>query len=142
MDKKVNVSEFTSYQPDLKSITCRAAGSVGTPDNISFEQYIHDAFVSELKLADKYDKNSPITIHGHLEKVDFNSNIGTAEWTFTLKATSTNSKSIIVNSTHEFSGSFVADKACQEVAQEFVPAVQQLIKDLVTNPEFHSLHKT
>ena len=142
IDQKINVSKFTSNQPDLKTITCRAAGSVGTPDSISFEQYIQDAFVSELKLADKYDKNSPITINGHLEEVDFNSNIGMAEWTFTLKATSSNSHSVIVNTTHEFSGSFIADKACQEVAQEFVPAVQHLIKDLVTNPEFHTLHKT
>jgi hypothetical protein len=142
IDNKINVSQFTSSQPGLKTISCRAAGTVETPDNMSFEEYIHNAFVSELSLAGKYDKNSPVTISGHLEEIDFDSNIGTAQWRFTLKVTSSNSKTITVKSIHEFSGSFVADKACQGVAQEFVPAVQHLIKDIITDPGFEALNRT
>ncbi len=139
INKKINVSDFTSSTPGESSIVCRGAGPVTTPGKIAFEKYIKEAFISELKLAGKYDEKSPITISGHLENIDFNSNIGTADWVMTLKATSSNSKSVTVSSKYEFEGSFVADKACAEVAQAFVPAVQQLINELVSSKQFKTL---
>ena len=66
MDKKINVQKFTSSQPGLTSITCRAAGSVGAPNNVPFEIFIRDAFVSELQLAGKYDPKSEISIYAHI----------------------------------------------------------------------------
>lgn len=139
LDKKINVHKITSNNPGLSSITCRAAGQVGTPDSMPFETYIKNALISELQLAGKFDPNSNIVINGHLENIDFNSNIGMANWQFILKATSNKNRSVLIQSTYEFSGSFVADKACQEVAQAFVPAVQKLIKDMVRNPGFRTL---
>jgi len=139
MKSKINVKNVTSNNPGQASISCRAAGPVGTADKVPFATYIKDALISELKLAGKYDANSDISINGHLEKIDFNSNIGTANWKFTLKAISSNKKSIVVNSVYEFEGSFVADKACQEVAQAFSPAVQKLIHDIISNPGFSAL---
>jgi len=139
LDKKINVQKITSNKPGLSSITCRAAGPVGTPDSMPFETYIRNALISELQLADKFDPKSNLVINGHLENIDFNSNIGMANWQFTLKATSNKNKSVLIKSTYEFSGSFVADKACQEVAQAFAPAVQKLIQDMVSNPRFKTL---
>jgi hypothetical protein len=40
-----------------------------------------------------------------------------------------------VQSKFAVSGSFVADKACQETAQAFGPAVQKLIEDVVRHPK-------
>lgn len=136
---KINVSDFTASKPGESSIVCRGAGPVATPGKIAFEKYIKEAFVSELKLAGKYDEKSPITINGNLEEVDFNSNLGIANWIFTLRAVSSNSKSVTVSTKYEFDGSFIADKACQEVAQAFVPAVQKLISDLVSDKQFNTL---
>ena len=136
---KINIGSFTSTEKNLTSITCRAAGGVGTPDKKPFEQYIKSALISELKLAGKFNPKSKITINGRLEKIDFSANIGTSNWIFKLKAISNNSKSIVVNSKYEFPGSFVADKACSEVAQAFVPAVQKLINDIVKHPGFRKL---
>jgi len=135
---KINVGEFTAKEAGKNSITCRGAGGVGTPDKTPFDQYIKNALISELKLAGKFNENSKITISGHLDEVDFNSNIGTANWIFKLNATSSNSKSIVVNTIYEYEGSFVADKACSEVAQAFIPAVQKLINDLVSHRDFNS----
>ena len=136
---KINVGNFTAKVKDQNSITCRAAGGVGTPDKKPFEQYIKSALISELKLAGKFDPKAKIIISGYLEEIDFNANIGTSDWVFKLKAISSNSKSIVVNSKYEFEGSFVADKACSEVAQAFVPAVQELIHDIVRHPGFNKL---
>ena len=136
---KVAVKPFTSILAGKSSISCRAAGSVITPKGESFESYIHDAFVSELKVAGIYQEQSEITLNGHLSKIDFNSNIGNGKWVFELTASSTTDESLNITSKHEFSTNWVADKACQQVAQEFSPAVQLLIRDLITNPKFKDL---
>ena len=44
-----------------------------------------------------------------------------------------------VKSIYEFSTNWVGDKACQQVAQAFEPAVEKLIKKIVEHPEFPSL---
>jgi hypothetical protein len=58
---------------------------------------------------------------------------------FDVSVSDGNGMSYQVNSIFNFSTNWVADKACQQVAQAFVPAVQNLIKDIVSKPEFKSL---
>jgi len=135
--KPVAVAQFTSAKPGLASITCRAAGPVSvTP---SFEAYIEKAFIDELKLAGAYDPASNITLAGRLEEVDFSSGMSDGNWTFTLMVSNNRNESFTTKSAFGFSGSFVADKACQEVAQAFSPAVQKLIEDVVQDPKFKQL---
>ncbi|WP_028469649.1 hypothetical protein [Neptunomonas japonica] len=135
---EVSVSDFTASK-STSGIACRGAGSVVTPNKETFEDYIHKAFVSELKLAGVYSDSAPIELKGHFTKIDFSSNIGNGNWSFELTASSSKDESIQIVSKHEFSTNWVADKACQQVAQELSPAVQVLIKDIVSNPEFKKL---
>lgn len=135
--KPVSVAKFESAKPGLNSITCRAAGPVTVES--SFESYIEKAFIEELKIAGLYDAASPVEIKGRLDEVDFNSNIGAGKWLLTLSLSSKSSPAYRVNSAYEFSTNFVADKACQQVAQNFGQAVQKLIGDAVSDPQFKGL---
>lgn len=135
--KPVAVAPFQSTKPGLSSITCRAAGPVTVSP--SFESYIERAFIDELKLAGAYDPASKITLTGILEEIDFSSGITDGNWMFTLTLSNNRSESFTTKSRFEFPGSFVADKACQEVAQVFIPAVQKLIEDVVQNPKFKQI---
>ncbi len=135
----VAVSIFTSAKPGVSSIGCRAAGPVGTPNNTSFESYIQQAFIDELRLAGAYDEGSDLVINGHLEEIDFSSNIGSGRWIISLNVSSILNPGFNVKQIYEFSTNFVADKACQQVAQAFVPAVQALISNMVSNPKFQAL---
>lgn len=135
--KPVAIAQFKSAKPGLASITCRAAGPVNVMP--SFESYIEKAFIDELKLAGAYDPTSRITLTGMLEEVDFSSGMSDGNWTFTLTVSNNRNESFTTKSMFGFSGSFVADKACQEVAQAFGPAVQKLIEDVVQNPKFKQI---
>ena len=135
--KPVAVAQFSSAKPGLASITCRAAGPVTvTP---SFESYIERAFIDELKLAGAFNPGSNITLAGKLEEVDFSSGMTDGNWTFMLTVSNNRNESFTTKSTFGFSGSFIADKACKEVAQAFGPAVQKLIEDVVRDPTFKQL---
>ncbi len=135
--KPIAVSTFTSSKPGQSSITCRAAGGVNVVPH--FEGYIEKAFIDELKLAGAYNPASPLILSGKLEAVDFSSGMTDGNWSFTLTVTNNRNESFTTKSTFPFSGSFVADKACQEVAQAFGPGVQKLIEDVVRNPKFKQL---
>lgn len=135
--KPVSVGKFESVKPGEASITCRAAGPVTVSP--SFEAYIEKAFVDELKLAGIYNPSSPLVLTGKLEQIDFSSGITDGNWSFTLKLTNSRGESFTTTSKSGFSGSFVADKACQEVAQAFGPAVQKLIGDVVRDPKFRQI---
>jgi hypothetical protein len=139
--KPVSVGTFSSFKPGMNSISCRAAGNVETPDEASYESYIQKAFTDELKLAGLYDESSNLKLQGKIEELDFNSNIGAGKWVISLTLTSNMSSGYKTTATHEFSTNWVADKACQQVAQAFVPAVQKLILQTVGNPKFGELTK-
>ncbi len=136
--KQFSVNSFTATKPGVTTIQCRGAGPVSNQNKKPFESYITEAFISELKLAGIYSESSSIKIDGVVEKLDFGSNVGAGKWVFDVKVSSGNS-SFIVNSEYPFSTNWVADKACQQVAQAFQPAVQKLIRDIVSNPAFKDL---
>lgn len=135
--KPVSVGKFQSTKPGNASITCRAAGPVTVSP--SFEAYIEQAFVDELKLSGIYNATSSLVLTGKLEEVDFSSGITDGNWSFTLTMTNARNESYTTKSMFGFSGSFVADKACQEVAQAFGPAVQKLVGDVVRDPKFRQI---
>jgi hypothetical protein len=135
--KPVAVGKFQSTKPGNTSITCRAAGPVTVSP--SFEGYIEQAFIDELKLAGIYSPTSTLVLTGKLEEVDFSSGITDGNWTFTLTLTNARNESFTTKSKFTFSGSFVADRACQEVAQAFGPAVQRLVGDVVRDPKFRQI---
>ncbi|WP_156919265.1 hypothetical protein [Azovibrio restrictus] len=135
--KPVSVAKFSSSQPGQSSITCRAAGPVSVSP--SFETYIEKALIDELKLAGAYDASSTFILNGKLEEIDFSSGITDGKWLFTLTVSNARNQSFTTKSIFEFSGSFVADKACQETAQAFAPAVQKLVQDIVRNPQFRKI---
>ncbi|UXH79251.1 hypothetical protein [Roseateles amylovorans] len=135
--KPVSVGKFQAKTPGQSSITCRAAGSVKIEP--SFEAYIEKAFIDELKLAGAYDPAAGLVITGKLEQVDFSSGMTDGNWSFTLTLTNSRKESYTTSSKFPFSGSFVAEKACQEVAQAFSPAVQKLLNDIVRDPNFRKI---
>ena len=138
----VSVAPFTAQEAGQKSIMCRAAGPVSSPGDMTFEQVVERALIDELKLAGVYDQKSSIVIQGHLEEMGFNSNIGAGKWVMKVKVSSaSNPGGFTVQSTHEFSTNWVADKACQQVAQAFGPALQELIFKIVSHPQFKEVAK-
>lgn len=133
----VSVGTFQSSKPGNASITCRAAGPVTVSP--SFEAYIQKAFTDELRLAGMYNPASTLVLTGRLDEVDFSSGMTDGNWAFTLTLSNARNESFTTQTKFGFAGSFVADKACQEVAQAFGPAVQKLVGDVVRHPKFRQI---
>lgn len=137
----INVSSFTKTA-DFNS-NCRGTGGViGAPGNMSFEGYIQNGLVEELKIAGMFDDKTPkITLSGDVEQLSFSSmrSIIGGAWDIGLRVNSSNGKSTYVSEHYEFDAGIAALTACQKIADNYMQATQNVLGKLVTSPEFKSL---
>jgi hypothetical protein len=136
----INVGAFKG--PANFDNSCRAAGPIAPPDGMSFEAYIQKALADELKVAGKFDDKTPkVTLSGVVEQLAFSSSrtLTGGSWDIGLRVLSSNGKSSYVSEHYEFNSGFIADTACKQTAEAYLPAVQNLIGKLVKSPEFVAL---
>ncbi|MBZ9559975.1 MULTISPECIES: hypothetical protein [unclassified Modicisalibacter] len=136
-DTPINVGNFTAATPGQSEIMCRAVGPIKTPDGKPFAEFIKKAFVDELRMAEVYSDEAPVTLKGHLDDINFSSASGT--WSLALTVNSSNGKSMSVMETYDYSTSFYGETACNQTAQALMPAVQNLVGKVVRSPEFEQL---
>lgn len=135
--KKVSVADVGLANGVDESPLCRLNGPVKVAPGKSPSQYIKDAFQEELLMAQAYDiKGAPI--EGRIEELSFSS-VSPAYWQIKMAVKSPANKGYTVSVKYPFETSWTAAGACKNVADAFGPAVQELLKQVVTNPGFPSL---
>ncbi len=138
--KKVSLGNFSAAQGIDENPMCRLMGPVTVAPGKSLPQFIKDAFQEELFLAQVYDANSPTIIDGRIEALTFSS-VSPASWDITMHVKSNHSDGYTVAVKYPFDTSYSAYSACKNVADAFGPAVQELLKQVISNPQFRSLAK-
>lgn len=138
---KLDVSTFTATNKGESSVMCRLAETVSTPKGEPFSQYIEEALVSELKMAGVYDKNSDLKISGNLNKIYGSTMFGNAYWELDVTITSSNGKSLSVNTKRDYPSSYLASTACNNMGTSFAPSIKQLINDILNHKDFALLLK-
>jgi len=136
---QVKVNEFTAVGDLKQEIMCRAAGPVRANPGTSYQKYIRDALQDELLLADMYSNDSQTVIDGRLEYIDFSSAMTEAHWNIGLRLSSNKFNTFVIDHKYHFSGTYVAETACNSMANALLPAVQDLIKQITDHPEFRKV---
>ena len=134
---KIKVGDFTATGKSKKEIMCRGVGPIKTPDGETFESFIRKALIDELKMSETYSDSSQISLTGNLDAIDFSSNSG--KWEISLTIMSSNGNAISATEKYSYTTSFYGETACNQTAQALMPAVQNLIGQIVSNSEFKSL---
>ena len=135
--KLVAVDQFTAAVPGKTEITCRAVGPIKTPDGETFEAFIRKALIDQLRLAELYSPDAPVSVSGNLDMIDFNTSSGI--WNLALTVTDKAGRSFSVREDYDYESSFYGETACNQTAQAFMPAVQDLIQKVVKHPEFKAM---
>ncbi|MBC7709478.1 MAG: hypothetical protein H7203_05430 [Rhizobacter sp.] len=138
--KKVSLNSVGLAPGVEESPLCRLAGPVVVSPGRSLSTYIKDAFQEELFMAQVYQPNSANIIDGRLEALSFSS-VSPAAWNIAMSVRSTTGAGYAVSVTFPFGTSWDASSACKNVADAFGPAVQELLKQVVTHPQFGALAK-
>lgn len=133
----VAVGQFTATEPGQTSTTCRAVGPIATPDGETFENYVRNALIAEMQIAEVYAESSDTVITGNLNRIKPNSMDGT--WDISVTVTSTSGASFTVEELFDYKTSWYGETACNQTAQALMPAVQNVISKIVTHPQFGEL---
>jgi hypothetical protein len=140
MGAKLNVGAVTVAGGIDEAPNCRLMGPVSVSPGKSIGAYIQEAFQEELFAAGVYSATSKSTITGVINKLNFSST-GTGSWDIGMTVSSSNGISYAVLINYPFRTSFDAISACKNVADAFGPATQELLKQVINNPQFTSLAK-
>jgi len=117
-------------------------GPLAPPDGITQAAYIKKALEDELKIAGLYAAASPrVTLTGAVKKLAFSSTRGLTggSWDIDVTLTSSNGKFMSALEHYEFESGYMAETACKQTAEAFMPAVQNLIGKIVRSPGFKEL---
>jgi hypothetical protein len=137
-----NVAVGTFTGPISFDPSCRAAGPLAPADGITHTAYLKKAIEDELKVAGAYTTSSPkVILTGIVNKLEFSSSRGLTggSWDIDVSLNSSNGKSMAAVEYYEFESGFVADTACKQTAEAYMPTIQNLIVKIVKSPEFKSL---
>ncbi len=135
---KVNLGNFTLGAGVSDELMCRLMGPVKVAPGKSLSTYIKEAFQEELFLAQAYDTGAPVTLEAKIEKLSFSS-VSPANWEITMRVNSNKSPGYSVSVKYNYDTSFDAISACKNVADAFSPAVQELLRQVVSHPQFPQL---
>jgi hypothetical protein len=136
--KKVSIGSVSMASGVDDSPLCRLNGPVRVAPGKTPAQYIKDAFQEELFAAGVYAPNAHSVLDATITALNFSS-VSPASWNIAMAVKSNSSPGYTVSTKYEFGTSWTAFSACKNVADAFGPAVQDLLKQVVSDPQFKSL---
>jgi hypothetical protein len=107
-----------------------------TVPSSSYEAYIREALVDELKLSGLYSETAKIELTVHFENIDFSSAFS-GNWIISAQFAFTGKPPFTVMTNYGFTDvNWGPSLACSNTAAAFVPAVQNFLKTLFLDPRF------
>ncbi|MBS1190549.1 MAG: hypothetical protein H6R10_2341 [Rhodocyclaceae bacterium] len=134
----MRIAGFSSYAPGEASLVCRLSYPVYLPGKIPYEAYLAEAMRAELLEAGLYAEDASVGINGHLVAMDFNS-FGTGKWTIEATFSIDGKEPIAIKHEYTYSVAAGAVRACNDVSRALVPAMQDFLHAVYSNPQFKDL---
>ncbi len=136
--KKISLAEFETTLSGSGINQCRGYSLITYSGKGDLVKYIRDAFVTELELANLYSLDSPIVLKGSVTQLSL-STLTSGEWILKMTLSSNNGRSISAREQLNFKTNIVGQSACQIASDTYSYAVQNLIRKLITHPNFKLL---
>ncbi|MEA3353342.1 MAG: hypothetical protein U9Q33_05980 [Campylobacterota bacterium] len=140
--QKVSMENYNNnvvIQNRAGGVFCSLDSMITLPDNQPINLYISDALKSELVFNGLYDKDSFQKIYITLEDFESGSDFGFSYWKFEITVKTQRGYGYKVYSIYKHDGLPNADESCIDHTSHFVPAVKQLVNEIVKDPSFHNL---
>lgn len=132
---KLRVNVTPPAFADAGSILCRGGTPVKLPDGQTFSQHIGEALRQELAAVGALDPNGgePLTLT--VRRVDFSTALGATNWYIDAEY-ALSGRTFNVATVYNDRSSYFGDKACQNMALYFRPAVTRHIGEVFRHPTF------
>ncbi len=134
----IDIAKFDTNS-SIKKPICRYLVSLGEPSE--YTSYIQNALRTELAMGGMLNGSSTVKLTGIVKKIESNASVYGPYWLFSMELISSNGKKLDITSKYSYSPEWNGTAACNNHKQAIYPAVQKLIYETLTNPEFAQLIK-
>ncbi len=126
----VQVGEFQGTQ---KEVTCRLQ-PIGPEGNATFAAYIQKALRDEVLIAGNTPRPQTVQLTGTVKYIDVSCGIITGTWTIDVDISVNGGPPVPIRTVKTFDGNYVGGVVATRAYQAFVPSIQQLVHDILSNP--------
>ncbi|HEY4165429.1 MAG TPA: hypothetical protein VGM96_01595 [Reyranella sp.] len=126
----VQVGDFQGIQ---KEVTCRLQ-PIGPEGNATFATYIQKALRDEVLIAGNTPRGQTVQITGTVKNVDLSCGIITGSWTIDVDVSVNGGPPFPIRSVKTFDGNYMGAVVATRAYQAFVPAIQQLVHEILSSP--------
>jgi hypothetical protein len=128
----VNV-QVGNFQGAQKEVSCRLQ-PIGPEGNATFASYIQKALRDEVLIAGNTTRPQTVQISGTVKSIDLSCGIITGSWTIDVDISVNGGSPIPIRTVKTFDGNYMGAVVATRAYQAFVPSIQQLVNDILSNP--------
>lgn len=128
----VNV-QVGNFQGTQKEVSCRLQ-PIGPEGNATFATYIQKALRDEVLIAGNTPRPQTVQITGTVRNIDVSCGIITGSWTIEVDISVNSGPPVPVKTVKTFDGNYLGAVVATRAYQAFVPSIQQLVHDILSNP--------
>jgi hypothetical protein len=128
----VNV-QVGAFQGTQKEVSCRLQ-PIGPEGNATFASYVQKALRDEVLIAGNTPRSETVQITGTVKSVDVSCGIITGSWTIDVDISVNGGAPVPIRTVKTFDGNYVGAVVATRAYQAFVPSIQQLVHDILSNP--------
>jgi hypothetical protein len=128
----VNV-QVGAFQGTQNSVSCRLQ-PIGPEGNATFAAYIQKALRDEVLIAGNAPRSRTVQITGTVKSVDVSCGIISASWTIDVDISVNGGPPVAIRTVKTFDGNYMGAVVATRAYQAFVPTIQQLVHDILSNP--------
>jgi hypothetical protein len=132
-----NTIKLGQFSGEQKSVSCRLQ-PIGPEGGGTFASYIRNAFKDEMIIAGVTPPETAMELNGTLKDIDVDCGIISAAWVIEMEMTIGALPPFTVKTVRAFDGNYFGGVVLSRAYTAFVPAVQDLVNDVLTNPSFQA----
>jgi hypothetical protein len=135
---KIRIADFSADDPEMATLVCRLSWPVYAPAKLPYVLFLAGAMRDELTQAGLYSSNDGMEVTGHLDSMNFDS-FGSGKWKIAATFSVKGKPPVTVKHETAFPVAFGAVGACRSVRDNLVPAMQEFLFAVYSDPQFQAL---
>jgi hypothetical protein len=135
---KIRIADFSADDPEMTTLVCRMSWPLYAPAKLPYTVFLAGAMRDELTREGLYSSNDGIEVTGRLDSINFES-FGSAKWKIAATFSVEGKTPVTVKHETAFPVGFGASSACTSVRDNLVPAMQEFLFAVYSDPQFQAL---
>lgn len=135
---RIRIADFSADDPEMATLVCRMSWPLHAPAKLPYAMFLAGAMRDELTREGLYSSTDGVEVTGRLDSMNFES-FGSGKWKIAATFSVEGKTPVTVKHETAFPVAFGAAGACRSVRDNLVPAMQEFLFAVYSDPQFQAL---